>query len=71
MGPMSPLSAIITKKVINFPPITEITRWIKPLQTCFKIKYLNKHTCDVDASYSKWIFPQSPITFLLPEKGLK
>ena len=41
------------------------------MHTCFKIKHLNEHECDVHTSHSKWIFPHRSITFLLPKEILE
>ena len=40
-------------------------------KTCFNIKHLNKHECDVHTSHSKWVFPSGPVAFLFHEQILK
>lgn len=39
--------------------------------TCFKVKHLNKHKCDVDTSYCKGVFPHCTIALFLLKKILK
>lgn len=58
----SPLHVIIrlVKKIKMGGKLTYFNYEEKKIQkkkTCFKIKHLNKHECDVHTSHGKWVFP--------------